>query len=318
MLIALSLWLLDRLADFLPPAWLYRLARCAGTLLLPVFERQRQAVRSNVLRLHPDWTPPQLDTAAKRVFQERAAYYVDTVLLPRRRPQETMEKNVAVEGLDLLQDAVAAGRGVVLAGAHLSNSEVPFQTLAALDIEAVALVEPMQSKRQMTGMQARRGAAGMRFAPANMDGIRRALTLLRRGGVVAVLTDRALHDSGICLPFAGRLARFPTGAVDLAMRTDAALLIGLAVREGDDHFRVLFLPTDPLIRSDDRARDVHSNLANLIQRMEPFIVQHTQQWRMFESPWKPCHDTRYQDLSGRARPPPSARAASARKATDRV
>lgn len=295
MIPSLALRLLDALAAVVPARWLYSVARWVGTLALPVFERKRIAVRANVQRLRPAMEPRDLDRATRGVFQENACYYVDAALLARITPPDVLRKHLSVEGLDLLQDAVAEGNGVVLAGAHLSNSEVPFQALAALGIDALALVEPLQDRRRMDAMQRRRQASGLRFVPATMDGVRQAIEMLRSGGVVAILTDRDIQGKGTCIPFAKRLAKFPTGAVDLAMRTDAKLLIGLAIRERNDHFRVLFLPTDELLRSDNRALDLRANLASLIRRMEPIIAANVDQWRVFESPWKPCHDTPYVD-----------------------
>lgn len=298
----LGMWLAERLAALIPAAWLYRLARWAGALALPVAERRRLRVRANIQRLRPEWAPAQLDAAVRGVFQETACYYVDLALLPRRRPCALLEEQLTVEGLEFLEEARAAGRGVVLAGAHLSNPEVPFQALAALGIEALALVEPLPNRRLMAALQRRRQAAGLRFAPTTSEGLREAITLLRRGGVVAILSDRAVQGRGVCVPFAGRLARFPAGAVDLVLRTDATLLIGIAIRLHADRFRVLLRPTAPLLRSDDRGRDRRTNLANLMREMEPLITAHADQWRLFESPWRPCHDTSYLDPSGRARP----------------
>ncbi len=294
--------LLAALASVLPSGWLYSAARRVGPLAMPFAEKRRQTVRNNIQRLQPAWEPDQLDAATRRVFQETAMYYVDTALLPRFSSQQILDEHTTIEGLDHLRSAVEAGRGVVLAGAHLANPEVPFQALAALDIDAIALVEPLADGRRMEAMRQRRESAGLPFVAATMTGVKRAVTHLQGGGVVAILTDRDIQGQGSCVPFMRRLGQFPTGAIDLAMRTEAVLLIGYAVREHDMHFRAVFEPTEPLIRSENRANDVRANLGNLIRRLEPIIQDHCDQWRVFESPWAGCRDTVYHD-GGTARPP---------------
>lgn len=301
MLTALLLALLSAAASVLPERALYAAARAVAPLALPLAERRRQTVRNNLQRLQPSWDPPQLDAATKAVFQETAMYYVDTALLPRIRPRRLLERRLAVENLELLQEAVREKHGVVLAGAHLSNPEVAFQALAALDIRAMALVEPLADKRRLEAMRRRRESAGMQFVPATLDGVRRAVEFLREGGVVAVLADRDLTGTGVCVPFQRRLARFPTGAADLALRTKARLLVAYAVRTHDLHFRVVFTETPPLIRSDNRANDVRANVAELARLLETPLRAYCTQWRMFESPWAPCHDTVYHE-GGAPRP----------------
>ena len=313
MLIAWLLSALDLLAGFVPSSLLYAVARRAGSLSQPILERRRLAIRANQQRLHPDWGPQELDRAVRGVFEETAAYYVDAAIMPRRAPSDILANRLTVDGLELLQAAIDAGRGVVLAGAHLSNPEVAFHALPAVAtdaqrttrprLDALALVEPVANRRQMAALQRRRKAAGVRFAPATLDGVRQAIETLRAGGIVAVLTDRDIQGKGLCLPFMGRQARFPIGAVDLALRTDAAVVIAFAVRERNDHFRVRFIAADPMVRSDNRALDIRVNLANLIRRLEPEIVAHSDQWRVVESVWAPCHDTFYEDPAAVARVP---------------
>ena len=285
-----ALRLLIPLAAILPPSWLYALARGVGTAMLPILERRRLRVRANMQRLQPRWSPEQLDRAVTQQFQETAAYYVDLALLPRRTPEWIFQRRLLCEGLEHLDAAVAAGRGVVLAGLHLSNPEVPFQTLAARNLEAITIVQRLPNRRRLRLLQRLRQARGLRFVPADLDGIRDALETLKRGGVVAVLSDRDIQGRGLCVPFAGRPARFPTGAVDLAQRTGATLIPAFCVRLHHDHFRVIFLPPEPLTAGDNRQLDLQVNLARLVERFEPYIRDHVTQWRVFESPWKACRD----------------------------
>ena len=302
---AFLLPLLDRLARVLPATWLYALARLAGAAALPLAERRRQTVRANLQVLHPEWEPRQLDAGTKRVFQENAAYYVDIACLARMTPAHAL-KRLDVEGLDLLREAHAAGKGVIVAGAHVGNPEFVVRALPAVGLECVALVEPLADKRRMRALQARREAAGLRAIPATIAGIKEAVRHLREGGILAVLADRDIQGGGSCVPFRRRQARFPNGAVDLALRTDAALLFCLTPRAGGpargDRFRVRFLPTEPLLRSDNPSLDVRANVANLVRLMEPHLIEYADQWRIFESPWAPCRDSAYLDPAGHARP----------------
>lgn len=301
-LIGWGLRLVELLSVVVPVRLLYAVARWLGWLAMPVFEGRRQTVRNNLQRLHPSWEPDALDAAAKRVFQENAMYYVDAALLPQLPPQQVLDDHLVIEQIELLEAALARGNGVVLAGAHLSNPELPFRALAALQIDGLALVEPLADSKRMEEMRRRRETGGLRFVPADMHGIKQAIEQLRSGGVVAILIDRDIQKQGVCVPFMRRLAQFPTGAIDLAMRTEAALLFSYAVRlEHEQRFAVRFLEMPELLRSDNRANDVRANIASLVALMEPILQEHCTQWRMFESPWAACRDTVYHE-GGAPRP----------------
>ena len=313
MLPAFSLRVLDLLAGLLPAAWLYVVARWLGALGPPLFARRRLTVRANLQILHPEWSPHALDRATKRVFQETAAYYVDMVRLPRLTAADAARR-LDVEGLDLLRAAHAAGKGVVVAGAHVGNSEFVVRALPAFGLECAALVEPLLDKRRMVALQARREQVGLCAIPATLAGIKEAVTRLRAGEILAVLADRDIQGGGVCVPLRRRQARFPVGAVDLALRTNAALLLCLTPRAAgparSDRFLVRFQRTAPLLRSDNHALDVRANVANLVRQMEPTLVAHADQWRLFESPWAPCRDSAYIDETGGARFPASRPAES--------
>ncbi len=300
-LIGLGLRIVELLSRFLPGPLLYTGARWLGWLAMPILEGRRQIVRNNLQRLQPRWEPKALDTAIKRVFQENAMYYVDAALLPQLPSQKVLDEHLTIERLELLEAAVARGNGVVLAGVHLSNPELPFRALTALQIDGLALVEPLTNSQRMEAMRRRRETAGLRFVPADMHGIKKAIEQLRDGGVVAILIDRDIQKQGVCVPFMRRLAQFPTGAIDLAMRTEATLLFSYAVRLEDQHFSVRFLETPKLLRSDNRANDIRANTASLVALMEPVLQEHCTQWRMFESPWAACRDTVYHE-GGAPRP----------------
>ena len=295
---ALGLRLLARLSRFLPRNWLYAFAEALAYLAMPLLERRRIRIRNNLQRIHPEHSPAELNRDVTCVFAETARYYVDLAILPSISPQRILNHHLHVSGLDELLDVHRAGRGVVLTTAHISNPEVAVKALAALDIPAVALVEKLDDPRHLEAVNASRAAIGVEFLTATQTGIASALRTLRAGGVVCVLWDRDRQGGGTCVPFFGRQARFPVGAIDLALRADADVLPLYAVRRpGPDRlqFDVTFLPPLELLIKGNRALDARTNIANLARLFEPIIDEHAHLWRVPESPWAPCRDTPWDD-----------------------
>ena len=295
---AYALAALAFLARYLPRDWLYAVAETVASLALPLLERRRIRIRNNLQRIHPEHSPAQLNRETAEVIVETARYYVDLAILPSITPERVLERHLHVTGLDHLLDAHRSGRGVVLTTAHISNPEVAVKALAALEIPAVALVERLDDPRHLEAINASRAAVGVEFLSASQTGIASALRTLREGGVVCVLWDRDRQGGGTCVPFFGRQARFPVGAIDLAIRADADVLPLYAVRRpGPDRlqFDVTFLPPLELLLKGNRALDTRTNTANLARLFEPIIERHAHLWRVPESPWAPCRDTPWDD-----------------------
>ena len=302
---AYALTALAWLARFLPRDLLYAIAETAAVLALPMLERRRIRIRNNLQRIHPEDTPAQLNRDTAEVIAEIARYYVDLALLPSISPRNVFDHHLHVTGLDHLLDAHQSGRGVVLTTAHISNPEVAVKALAALDIPAVALVERLEDAHHLKAVNASRAAIGIDFLTATQTGIASALRTLRTGGVVCILWDRDRQGGGTCVPFFGRQARFPVGAIDLAIRAEAEVLPLYAVRRpGPDRlqFDVTFLPPLELLLKGNRALDTRTNTANLARLFEPIIEKHGHLWRVDESPWAPCRDTPWDDLHPRDLP----------------
>ena len=176
-------------------------------------------------------------------------------------PGRVLDDHLHVTGLNHLLDSHGSGRGVVLTTAHISNPEVAVKALAALDIPAVALVERLDDPRHLEAVNAAREAVGIEFLTATQTGIASALRALREGGVVCILWDRDRQGGGTCVPFFGRQARFPVGAVDLALRAEADVLPLYAIRRpGRDRlqFDVSFMPPLDLLVKGNRALDIRT------------------------------------------------------------
>ena len=295
MLTVAMLRMIEVLARVLPEEALYGVAERLARVGAPLAERRRLRVRNNLQRLHPEWELRRLNRGVVRVFEETARYYVDMALLPSLTPERIFRERLELRGLEHLQAELEAGRGVVATSAHLANPEAVVRAVGALGVRAAALVEPLADARHRAAAEARRAGAGVDFVEADRAGIGRCIERLREGGLVAVLWDRDIQGGGACIPFFQRQARFPVGAVDLAIRTDSALVPIWQRRTRGLHFEVECLPPMQLLLTGNRALDVRTGLADLAALFEPILHEHCEQWRMFESPWAPCHDTPWDD-----------------------
>jgi lauroyl/myristoyl acyltransferase len=219
-----------------------------------------------------------------RVFYHGALNYWDTLALPHFTHQQMIDM-VDLHGLEYIDRARAAGRGVVIAGAHLGSVALVAQVLPALGYPVVGVIEPFEPIEVFDFFAQQRQALGTRLLPAGSAAVRELLLSLRRNELVGLVTDRDVSGSGPVISFFDAPTRFPDGAAWLSLRTGAPLLIGVAARKADGRFDAWFEPLPEMERSDDTKADVLRLTQVVAGRLQYYVANHPEQWTVFQRRW---------------------------------
>ncbi len=269
----------------MPIRWRYGISRFMSDRIYDWSPRIGPNIRSNMRHvLGADATDEEVDRVARQCARNTGRYYADVVGMHRMDVQEFFDHDLVIEGLDYIRDARAAGHGVVLASAHYANPEFALQGIAAAGMHSFALVEPLEPPELGRLMRGLRTVHGHQLEPVSFASIKKAIAWLRNAGIVAILIDRDIQKRGIELEFCGAPARFPTGAVDLALRTNSVLLTGWVRREEGYKIHVVVTPL-PLIVTGDREEDLRVNTARLLASFEKHLKEDPGQWSVLDRIW---------------------------------
>jgi heptosyltransferase-2 len=144
-------------------------------------------------------------------------------------PLERIAARIEAENLDVIHQLLRAGQPVVLVLSHLSNWELFAHILPKCIGHAKngTIYQNLGNRFIDEHVRRVRGRAGVEMFNRK-EGFEKAIKLLRDGGVVGILSDQHSGDSGLWVPFFGRLASTSPLPALLAKRTSAAL-IGVAI-----------------------------------------------------------------------------------------
>jgi Kdo2-lipid IVA lauroyltransferase/acyltransferase len=152
--------------------------------------------------------------------------------LPRlwlRPPQQLLADPVRWDGESLLDEHLAAGRGLVLLTPHLGSFEVAAQAYAeryGARWPMTALYRPAEVAFVRRLEETARARPGLLTAPASVAGVRQLLRALKAGHTVGMLPDQVPPEGmGVWAPFFGRRAYTMTLAARLARQSGAALAV---------------------------------------------------------------------------------------------
>jgi len=224
-------------------------------------------------------------TTARGVYRHFGQVLFDILWL-QGRPRETLLSCVEIVGRRHVEAAIAAGRGVVYATAHLGNFEVlalaHSWALGPVGMVVRALDNPALNDR----LAAFRGQGGNTLIYKE-KALARALRRLREGGGVAVLMDQNVTaGDGIFIPFLGRPAATTTVAAALAVKTGASLIAAHIETLPGGRYRSVYEAPLPLELSGNRAKDVARLTGEMSARIESWVRANPEQWLWMHRRWK--------------------------------
>jgi lauroyl/myristoyl acyltransferase len=257
----------------------YPLATIVGTVVYLLSTGARDAVRENLAIVAPERT--DRERLVRATFVEQVRHYIEIFRLARL-DRETVRRTVIASGWEHVVKAYEQGNGVVFASAHLGPISVCGQIFVAHGYDVTLPVEKDTGEMSRAINRARR-AMGLTLVQTDSAlGIHR---VLKRGGALGLLADRAVTGVGERVPFFGRPALLPSAHVALALRTGAPLIPGFAHRDGRT-LRAVFEPELELPRTGDHEADVREGVRRWAGLLERHIRQAPEQWSVFEPVWR--------------------------------
>lgn len=226
------LYLLAALVASLPWSWLQRAGNAVAALWLRVHAREARVARRN-LELAMPWADARQRAALqRRVLRTTARQALETLVFWTRRPARNLALIREQHGTALLDAAIAAGRGVIVAAPHYGNWELLNQWLAARTPLAILYRPPESAIGEAFLRRVRASSRGrVTQVPAEGAAVRQLLRWLQDGGVVGILPDQQPKaGEGVFAPFFGKQALTMRLLPRLAARTGATVLFAYCER----------------------------------------------------------------------------------------
>ncbi|RKE18063.1 phosphatidylinositol mannoside acyltransferase [Streptomyces sp. TLI_171] len=193
------------------------------------WRRQGKGVRqleANLSRVHPDADAGRLRELSRAGMRSYMRYWMESFRLPTWS-RDRIAAAITVKNIEELNEAMASGRGAVLALPHMANWDLagawiasaggfPFTTVAER-LKPESLFDRFVAYRESLGMEV------LALTGSDISVVGTLARRLREGKLVCLVGDRDLSEAGIQVDFFGEPTRMPAGPAALAQRTGAAL-----------------------------------------------------------------------------------------------
>lgn len=245
-------------------------------LLDTLVPRLRRIARQNLTRAGF----PNPDQIADGVFVSIGRLLAAFARLPRLRPQN-ISSLIRYDGLDNFQVALAKGRGVLVATAHLGNWELSAFSHAWMTAPMHIVVRPLDNPRIDAFVEHYRALSGNHIIEKK-DAARGILKALKSGDAVGILIDQnTTLDQGVFIEFFGTKACAGTAFAKLAHHSGAAVVPGFALWSAEEQRYILrFYPELEM------TGDVTQDTQRIHSQLESVIRQYPDQWLWIHRRWK--------------------------------
>jgi KDO2-lipid IV(A) lauroyltransferase len=178
----------------------------------------------------------------RRTYRELGGHLGDVVAM-MGSAREIVPLPFLPDARACLDDAIARGRGVVFASAHLGPWERVAASLVASGVPLTVVAREAYDPRFTRLYERLRGQRGVRTVYRGAGGAATALLrVLRGGGVLGIPMDLASRVASVDAPFLGSPAATPVGPARIALRTGAAVVVGTAAPQSDGSLGIAITP----------------------------------------------------------------------------
>jgi KDO2-lipid IV(A) lauroyltransferase len=271
----------------LMPTWFrYWLADHGGNLSYRLSTTYRENVRANLSQaMHEPAESPRVTDTAKAIFRTNARNFADLLVIPHSSPSRFINAVPLIGGSwSYLDEAVAAGKGVVIMTAHLGPFDYMGQSLHGRGYRLTSVTGRTTARFLFDAVTFLRRSRGMNIVEASPSGIRRVIQALRRGECAVFVTDRDFFQNGKPVIMFGRETTLPPGPIRIARDTGAPIIPIFAYRSGRS-YGISVWPAFHVEKTADLDADISQGMQQMAQQLECAIAPSLDQWVMFQRVW---------------------------------
>ncbi len=266
--------------EYLPRGASEKLGILYTRILDRMVPRYRRIAARNLSLAFPDRTPEWRAKTVDGFFESLGRALSGFAKLPHIDASNVKDW-IGYEGFEHFEAALARGKGVLFATAHLGNWELSAYAHALLTAPMSVVIRPLDNPIVDALVAERRSLSGNTLL-SKRDFARSLLQALRKNQAVGILVDQNTSaDFGVFVPFFGIPACTNTTFARLAARSGAAVIPGFAVWNRTERRYVLrFWPA--LTMTGDETEDT----ARIQASIEAAIREYPDQWLWIHRRWK--------------------------------
>ena len=213
-------------------------------------------------------------------------YWLETLWLTNKNFSKYITPHVEIENLEYVEKLKKQYPGLIFALPHLGNWEFAIPMGKFLDLNLVAVAEPLEDEKILHWFTELREDLGCKIilGGKGQNTFERVKELLKNDHHVCLLSERHVGKSGVGVEFFNQMAAFPKGPVSLSLDTQLPIVPAAFIKNGNKyqlHFGKPFI----VPYFDNQAQSIQHGLKVLSNSLENLIKLDPNQWHSIQPVW---------------------------------
>ena len=290
--------ILDKTIGQLPKRHILFMGKMLGHFLYFFDVHHRRIVRRNLHFSYPEWSQSQIQNLSKRIFQNYGIIIFE-VLQMAFSTREEMLSRARIEGVEIIIEALAKQKGIIVVSAHLGNWELALQySPCYFQIPLTGVAKKLRNSTLDRLVHKFRTRFGNRiiYKKGAMPEMTRTL---RQGNVLGLLMDISRRFDGVEVQFFGHKATATPAAAMLALRCKSPVIPVFSHRNQMGQLVIKVEHPIEIQRTGDLRSDLQTNTQLITDRVEQAIRKNPEQWNWILKRWKEFYPDLYPESTER-------------------
>ena len=282
----------------IPKRHILFIGKIIGSILYYFDVPHRRIVRRNLQFSYPELSRNQIQSLLKRIFRHFGIIILE-ILQMACSTREEMLNRAQIENEEILIEALAKQKGVIVISAHLGNWEMLLQ------------YGPCYFQKPLTGVAKKlryplldRIVHNLRTRFGNTiiykkGALPEMTQTLRQGGILGLLMDISRRFDGVDVQFFGRRATATPAAAMLALRCKSPVVPVFSHRNPMGDLIINVERPIEIKRTGDLRSDLQTNTQLITDRVERAVRKNPTQWNWILKRWKEYHPNLYPESKKR-------------------
>ncbi len=251
------------------------------SLIYRLWRGGRARLRRNLSLIRPDLEENEIERGSWRVIETLAWTWAIMLGNEYMSPSEVKEM-LELEGIEKFLEYYHGGKKLIIVADHVGLFDQMVRIGSLFGLRGYVPVEPIKPAwRFKLVARLRAYSADILFEPTEKGKtLARAAAHLADGRIVFLMIDVPTQEgSGVPCRIGASWAKFPVGAVKLALEQDATIFPFLPSWTRDQKVKVVIGPPFELTRTGDLNQDIELNTRRLVEELfAPHIQENWDSW----------------------------------------
>jgi KDO2-lipid IV(A) lauroyltransferase len=277
--------LLRRVVLWLPLRGVQRVGSALGSVAYLLWRSRRSITLDNLAKAFPEKSPDERHRIALGAFRNYGISIAEFLWFPNL-DDAALQRLVHVTNREVLDRAVAKGKGLIYLSGHFGNWELAAFIMSAMCGYPMKIIVRTQSNTKVNAIVSRhRTLRGNMVIPAGIS-VREIIKALDGRGIVAMAPDQSGPREGPRVLYFGRRVPTHQGPAVFALRSGTPMVMGFMIRKEDGTYDAVFEDVDGEHLGTSEAENIVEMTQRFTRLLEGYVRRYPDHWLWMHRRWK--------------------------------